>query len=428
MKSMPAKGRPGKGSHRQKGLERETSLSKHAPLSDRAKAASINKQLDPDGELIAPHPNWNAFLGTILSDKGDRAGAAEHFRNYLTSCGGELDVAFIMRQISLVSGPAAGTLPVTKGTSTAELVSMVRSALQGRARDDRLARYLRDTGLAERLDDRTVETLESEGAGPQTVAELLRLRDESVRRPQPASPVIETPAAPSPEEQEQIWAAAAQSSLHYAESLPNFLCTEVVRRYLDPNDRPYDTLQLRLTYFDRKEDYQLITARRTYQQTGGATTRGEFGSLLTSIFSIGSLLESHWDHWTTLRKRRTLVYYFRTPLAQSVYKIEFRPSGAGPFSSTKASQQGFVYIHAETERVVRILCQAENVPLNFPVQSAASRVDYDFIDVGGNSYLLPVAAQIRVDSPAEEHRNEVAFRDYRKFTADSNIAFGSVKN
>jgi hypothetical protein len=299
-------------------------------------------------------------------------------------------------------------------------------------KDDQAAKSLRNAKLAERLDDRTIETLESEGAGKQTGAELLRLRDETVRKPWPASPPFAMPATPPSEEQDRIWKAAAHHSLGYTESLPNFICTEVVRRYRGVNEKPYDTLQVKLSYFDHKENYQLVTidgsaTRLSYDEVGGAKTKGEFGGILASIFSNGFLIEYHWDHWTTVRKRPTHVYFFRVPHAAMSLRNEFRTIMPGRIYGAKASQHGFVYVDAETRKVLRIFWEAENVRLDFPMQTSATRLDYDFLNIGGNPYLLPIAAQILIDSPGEEQINEVEFLDYGRFATETTITFGTVK-
>jgi len=390
---------------------------------------SARRGIEEDPDHIVPE--LERLFGTILAKKGDNADAAEHFRNYLKWSPGAPDAAFMERRLALAE-PAAGGIPAGKGRSIADLVSLVRSGLKSGTGDAQIARSLRDNKFDQRLDDRTAETLESEGAGPQATRELRRLRDESVRLPLPASPAIEAPAAPSPELREQSWAAAAGNSLSYTDSLPNFICAEEVRRYLEPDERPYDTLRLTLTYFNQKEDYRLIAVnggatQNSYEQVGGATTKGEFGSELTALFSNRSGTEHVWDHWTTLRKRPASVYYFRIPMATSPFKVEYKTPEGDHIYSAKASQQGFLYIDAATNRVVRISWQSENVPLNFQMQSGATQLDYDFREVGGASYLLPIASETRIESLSDRYRNDVEFRDYRKFAADSNIKFDTIK-
>jgi hypothetical protein len=214
--------------------------------------------------------------------------------------------------------------------SVSDLVALVREDLQRARSDNHIAKEVRKTHLSERLDDRTIETLQSEGAGPETVEELLLLRDHSSHLPAPAKPAIPEPPAPSAAEQVQVWNAAHDNALSYTQSLPDFICSEEIRRYLNPKDngdwKLQDTLTLQLTYFDHREKYKLMTVNNhptglSYEQMRGVVTENEFGSLLVAIFSLKSRTNRDWDHWTLLRSRPTHVYTFAIAEANSDYQI-----------------------------------------------------------------------------------------------------------
>jgi hypothetical protein len=320
--------------------------------------------------------------------------------------------------------------------SVSDLVAEVRDELQRARSDSRVAKDLGKVKLFERLDDRTVETLQSEGAGPETVAQLLLLRDRSARMPRPASPAIPEPAAPSAAEQVQIWNAAHDNALRYTESLPDFICSEVVRRYTDSNDkgawRLEDTLVLKLTYFDRREEYKLMTLNNhstglSYEQMQGAITEGEFGSMLAAIFALKSRTNRSWDHWTLLRSRPTQVYAFAITAANSDYQITAGTTRRDQ-ERVRAGQHGYVYVDAATKMVVRVTAVADDFPRDFSVQNVQIVLDYDFTDVGGSQYLLPLHSATTLFAPPYQHRNETDFLAYRKFSADATITYdGTVK-
>lgn len=323
-----------------------------------------------------------------------------------------------------------------KAGTVSDLVAEVRAGVQRNRGDSRMAKDLRRVQLSERLDDRTIETLESEGAGPETVQQLLLLRDRSSRLPRPATPAIPEPPAPSPAEQVQIWNAAHDNALSYTASLPDFICDEVVRRYTDPNEkgawRLADTLVLKLTYFDRQEEYKLMTVNNrstglSYEQMRGAITEGEFGSMLAAIFSLKSRTNRTWDHWTLLRSRPTHVYSFSIATANSDYQITSGTDGRGD-QRLRVGQHGYVYVDASTKMVVRLTAVADGFPVNFSVQNVNLQLDYDFIDVGGSHYLLPLHSETLLYAPPFQHRNETDFLMYRKFSADTTITYdGTVK-
>jgi hypothetical protein len=315
-----------------------------------------------------------------------------------------------------------------------DLVATVRDELQRNRSDSRVAKEIRKVQLVERLDDRTIETLQSEGAGPEAVAELLLMRDRSSRFPRPATPAIPEPSAPSPEEQVEIWNSAHDNALRYTESLPDFICSEVVRRYLDDSAKGAwkleDTLALKLTYFGHKEAYQLMTVNNrstslSYEQMMGAITKDEFGSMLAAIFAPRSRTSHSWDHWTLLRSRPTHVYSFAIAEENSGYQIT---SGTTRREErVTVGQHGYLYVDASTRMVVRITAVADEFPPDFDVQNVRLILDYDFTDVGGSHYLLPLHSETMLSAPPYHHRNETDFLAYRKFSSDATITYDGVK-
>src|ERR1035441_7129605 len=93
-------------------------------------------------------------------------------------------------------------LAATAGTlSVDQLYSFVRSSVQsikeGKQTDKETADFLATTKLTERLDDRSVEQMESLGIGPRTLAAPRRLRDQS--QTLAAAKPIERPAYGEPD-------------------------------------------------------------------------------------------------------------------------------------------------------------------------------------------------------------------------------------
>src|SRR5438270_3862562 len=64
------------------------------------------------------------------------------------------------------------------------------------------------------------------------------------------------------DEQAELIEAARHEALSYSASLPDFLCTEYIKRREDPRGdnrwRSIDTLTVRLSYFGHMEDYKLM--------------------------------------------------------------------------------------------------------------------------------------------------------------------------
>src|SRR5581483_4153182 len=94
----------------------------------------------------------------------------------------------------------------------------------------------------------------------------------------------------------------------------------------------------------------------------------------------------------------------------------------------KAGQHGYVYIDSSTKMVTRITAITDDLPADFDVRRVDLLLDYDFTDVGGQHYLLPLHSETKLQVPPFQHRNETDFLQYRKFSADATITYdGTVK-
>lgn len=319
-----------------------------------------------------------------------------------------------------------------------QLVSFIRSSLQLRHEDSRIAAYIRkNVKLSNRLDARVVEELQGMGAGPQTLSALRGLVRESATLavPAPAPPRPVAPVIPPPDsiEQKRILADITEKARNYSKSLPNFICLQVTRRYGDnsglENYHLLDTIAERLSYFEEKEDYQVVSINGVpaaggtkHQQLNGATSSGEFGTLLKEIFSAETQTEFNWERWATLRGRRMHVFAFRVRQANSKYTIY-----ADSVKRTVISgYHGLVYADRQTGMVMRIKMEMDNLPVDFPIQAVDLDLNYDMAKISGSEFLLPLKSEIRSREGKFLVRNEVEFRLYNRFGADTSIQFGDV--
>jgi len=343
-------------------------------------------------------------------------------------------------------------------TTVNGLIDLVRSSMAQKKSDKALARSVHKLTLSRRLDLRTMEELESEGAGPETLGALEFLYEKFASRPASTdTPPFKMPARPSVDQQRSIFHEIDLNAIHYTRSLPNFICTEVVHRYRYVEPRrtlptrgmtrgpirgqidddlsgagswtPFDVLTVKLSYFENREKYELTLVngrqtRATYESTGGAISEGDFGSVMLEIFSPDSGTKFQWDHWTHLRKRLTRVYSYYTAKERSHYRI-----GVGEHPGDRniviAGRRGFVYADAATSMVMRITGEAESIPVDFPVLAQSSILDYDYGDVGGKQFLLPLRVQNQMKTARIYFKNVAEFKEYRKFTGESSISFDS---
>ncbi|MCL6546902.1 MAG: hypothetical protein K6T61_16935 [Bryobacteraceae bacterium] len=326
---------------------------------------------------------------------------------------------------------AAATLAWTQAAlSIAQLESFVRSSIQLKHQDREVANYLRTVKLRERLEDRIIVELKAAGAGPRTVEALEALREASKNLPPPPPPNLTAAAEippPSPAEWKKIIEAVREYAMNYTRQLPDFICTQVTRRYVDPSGLEFwqtqDTLTARLSYFEQKEDYKLvaINGRYTdlpYERVGGATSMGEFGSMLREIFDRNTQATFHWERWATLRGRRMHVFRYRVDQAHSQWWLIYQER-----DRYNPAYEGLIYVDRDTGVVARITLEAQDIPPGFPITAASTVLDYDLAEVGDRKYMLPLRAEIRMRQGRMLNRNEVEFRMYRKFAAEAVITF-----
>jgi len=204
-----------------------------------------------------------------------------------------------------------------------------------------------------------------------------------------------------------------------------------VHRWIAPDGneawRASPTVVAELTFFERKEHYKLLTvdgrpAEKSLLAVGGTISQGEFGSMLATIFSPASDTDHRWDHWTTLRKRPTSVYFFRISIAHAPHHLVFA-AGDGKTVGTATGEHGFLYVDRATNSVTRIVQEVEDIPAGFPVRKSSTVLDYDYADIGGRKFLLPLRAELRLDSAKTQNLNAVAFQAYHKFVAGTSIQY-----
>jgi hypothetical protein len=225
---------------------------------------------------------------------------------------------------------------------------------------------------------------------------------------------------------------ARQYAMSYSERLPDFICTQITRRYVDPTGlefwRREDVITERLSYFDKREEYKVVLYNNQpvdipHEKLGGVTSSGEFGSLMREVFEPSTQTEFQWERWGTLRGRRTHVFSYRVSQSRSKYSI-----AAGTEHRIIAGYTGLVYVDRENSAVMKLTLQAEDIPTGFPIREVNLSLDYDWVEISGLKFILPLKAVISSRTgPKMLTRNEVEFRMYRKFTAESTITAVDVQ-
>lgn len=340
---------------------------------------------------------------------------------------------------------AAGVLSAQTGLSYSQLRQFIKSSVEQKLRDKDVANYLKRQVVPFAITDRLVEEFVGWGIGPRTLQALEAMQASTADLPEPkVEPSAEQkqrpsqPPAPSAEEQRRIIEQARRQARLYTEELPNYVCLQVTRRFFDPTGLEmdwlkHDEIKTRVSYFDGREDYETLTVNdaattKGFSDLGGTTSTGEFGTILDSLFAPETDAEFRWARHSLLRGKPVFVFHMVVPQYRSSWSLTTGGGSSGEGMRTiRSGYTGLVYIGKKSGQVLRILMEAQGIPSDFPMREARSRLDYDFIDLSGESFLLPLKAQAYVRTGRLLTRNDLEFRLYRKFTAEATITFEEIE-
>lgn len=316
-----------------------------------------------------------------------------------------------------------------------DLVDFVTSSIAQKQPDKAVAATLAGMKMSERLTPAVVEDLQGKGAGPKTVAALSRLAEMSASLAA-AAPKVEPPKPkpippPSYEEQQTILAEAREYAINYSKTLPDFLCLQRTHRYVDRNFKPgsqgswspSDRVVAKLSYFDQKEKYDLLSDNdnslvgKQYESVGGSISTGEFGSVLKDIFDPASAAEFHWERWATVRGQLAHAYTYAIDQPHARRTVDYNHD-----QQTTPGYHGEVFILKGANTVVRLTVEPD-MPPGFPIQEIHQTIDYSYVDISGQKFWLPLKSDLIMRSDRNGSKNEIDWSGYRKYSADTSITF-----
>ena len=281
----------------------------------------------------------------------------------------------------------------------------------------------------------TGEVLAQKGATLAPAASAASLSLPSVPDMPPAAPTSrlgeDLPSGGTSHEDPLI-RRAADATLRFAETLPNYICHQVIsrsRRFArDRNWHLVDTVESDLVFEDGKEDYRDISVNgkpvdKGMQELGGARSTGEFASLLRMLFAPSTEAEFLFIKLTRIAGVDTHEYAFSVKEDRSQWTVH---AGSRTF---RVAYTGSVWIDPTNARVLRIEMKASGLRPNAGLDMLETSTDYEYILLSsGSPYLLPVRATFSscVGITYGCVQNDIEFRNYRKFEAQSGIEYGDL--
>jgi hypothetical protein len=256
-------------------------------------------------------------------------------------------------------------------------------------------------------------------------------------RPESAAPVYREADDDSPSliarQGDDLIRKATDAALDFTETLPNYVCTEMIARYQSettrPNWQPIDVVSAEVIYENHKESYRNLTRNgkkidKKMEELDGAWSTGEFGSQLIDLFSPATAATFRYKKDARSSGVATKVYDFDVDHKHSHWNISVGGQSYLP------AFRGSVWIDPATSRVLRIEMQAYGFPSEFPDDHVESATDYEYTRLGdAKQYLLPVHSENLACQRGTNmcSRNAIDFRNYHKYTGESTITFGKEK-
>jgi hypothetical protein len=346
-----------------------------------------------------------------------------------------------------------------------QLAQFIRSELALKQHTDKqIALYLKKVTLTEKLPDKTIDDLEEQGAQPKTVEALKALQTQAANLKPPTSDPTYSPGTaadagavggtataslhvkqtiPPPDSvrQKQILDQIRDYALNYTKGLPNFVCVEVTRRYIQASrgrgsdiKHSLGDILAKVAYNQGRETYNVYSVAGKYQTTetsmedvggGGAISTGEFGSMMREIFEPDNEAEFTWDHWAKLRGVKVAAFHYYIDVAHSKFTIAYGLSGKDE-QRIYTAYEGVVFADENSGEIARITFHAVNIPKSFPVRDTVETLDYGEVEISSQKFVCPLMAQLFMDSLDGKTENDIEFRNYRKFGVESGIVFGDV--
>jgi VWFA-related protein len=231
---------------------------------------------------------------------------------------------------------------------------------------------------------------------------------------------------PAPEDIKQLIADSRDRSLHYMESLPNFMCIEVTNRSIDSTGsgrwKLRDNISELLRYKDKTETRTMLEVNGKTDSTDreamkGTFSSGELGGVLRAVFADKANADFQWRETDALGTGTVQVFDYHVDQKNS----EFAVVGMNN-KEVMVGFHGQVFIDPVAHNVRRITLIADDMPKDFPTHYTSIAVDYDYVLINTHDYLMPISAQLRLQQGRHEAvQNSIEFRNYRRFGSSMRI-------
>lgn len=206
---------------------------------------------------------------------------------------------------------------------------------------------------------------------------------------------------------------------------PDYTCTETVertRQAVGGTARVEDTLRLEVALVDGKEMFAWPGSKQFEdRELGDLVATGMFGNgnfaIYARILFLSDVAVFEDGGETQLNGLSVRRYDFRVSRSVSGSRLRNgKREGVAGF-------HGSFYADPMTLDVRRMEIAAEDIPADLGITAAENSVDYGWLTIGDDAFLLPVESKLMMATPDLVNRNWVRFANCRKFTGESTLLF-----
>jgi len=258
-----------------------------------------------------------------------------------------------------------------------------------------------------------------------------RETEEPAERPTPApAEGSAKPAERAPTSTDPVLEAARAAAMAFTSQLPNYVVEQVTTRSSSFNNeaswQTIDVVTAEVAVFKGKEEYRNVRINGQPSavpiEKTGAWSTGEFASTMEDIMSPQTAAKFTKSTDDRIGGRITYVYDYSVE-AENSHWILVSDDG---HTRHQTAYQGKIWIDKETRRILRIEQRAVRIPAKFSQDKVETTVEYGLVRIDNASYVLPVRGVTDACRRGTFNcvMNQIEFKNYRRFSADSSIVFG----
>jgi hypothetical protein len=309
----------------------------------------------------------------------------------------------------------------------AEFVKLLYALQSSPATKDEVITALRTRGISFEVTDGIRGLTRSKSGNDEEIRRALEEADR--RRRNPESAVL-----PNKAEADALLAKTRQNTLAAVNDMPDFVVKQQIERSIayagTGTFTPQDNLIVAVSYRSTgEENYRLLmingimqtstTPKQSYEQAGGTSSTGEFVTMLATIFKPESETKFEAVETDVIRDRKAVVFDFETTPELADQRLTCKVILE---RSTRTGIRGKLWIDTKDARVLRVESEATAIPPDFPCPTAKRNIDYDWVTISDEKYLLPSISDVRLtvrdNGKKYETRNVIRFKNYQKYGSE----------